>query len=117
VSPIGTKVQLLDVDPSTLNLTLALIVERAVPVTPQLVGELSDGIELKSIRVTPTEINVLSPSPAGQETAAGVTTTPIYLESIKQTTTLLCKTIAAPSFRPVEQRWPDVQVVIEVGRK
>jgi diadenylate cyclase len=39
VSPIGTKVQLLDVDPSTLNLTLALIVERAVHITPQLVGE------------------------------------------------------------------------------
>jgi uncharacterized protein (TIGR00159 family) len=111
------RVQLLDVEPSTLNLTLAGIVERAVPVTPQLVGELPDGIELKSIRVTPTEVKVLSPSPAGQESVAGVTTTPIYLESIRQTTTLLCKTIAAPSFRPVEQRWPDVQVLIEVGPK
>jgi uncharacterized protein (TIGR00159 family) len=111
------RIQLLDVDPSTLNLNLAGIVERSVTITPQLVGELPDGIVLKSIRVTPAEIQVLSPSPAGQESAAGVTTTPIYLESIKQTTTLMCKIIAAPSFRPVEQRWPDVQVVLVVGPK
>jgi diadenylate cyclase len=111
------RVQLLDVDPSTLNLTLVGIVEQAVPIRPQLVGELPDGIILKSINVTPTEIRVLSPSPAGQKSAAVVTTTPIYLESIKQTTTILCKIIAAPSLRPVEQRWPDVQVVIKVGPK
>lgn len=84
----------------------------ATPDNIVLVGELPDGIVLKSIRITPAEIQVLSPSPAGQESTAGVTTTPIHLESIKQTTTLLCKLIAAPSFRPVEERWPDVQVIL-----
>jgi len=108
------RVQLLDVEPSTLNLTLADIVEQTVPVKPQLVGKLPDGIILKSLNVTPSTIKIISPSPTGEEGPASVTTTPIYLESIKETTKLLCKTIAPPSFRPVKNRWPDVQVLIEV---
>ena len=49
------------------------------------------------------------------ETVTSVTTTPIYLETIRENTTILCKIIAPPNIQPVDRRWPDVEVMVEVA--
>ena len=108
-------VKLLDVIPSSVELTLAEIEEREVAIKPQLVGKLPGGMKVIEIKVIPQKVKVLSPKADGKPKAVDVITTPIYLESIYNDTSIFCKIIAPPAVQPVDKRWPDVEVVIKVG--
>ena len=109
-------VRLLEVVPSSIELVLAEIEEQEVTIKPQLVGKLPGGMKIISIEVSPEKLMVLSPVSGGKKLAAvSVMTTPIYLESIYNDTSIFCKIIAPPGVQPVDKRWPDVEVVIKVG--
>ncbi len=110
------NVKLLDMVPSSMELTLAPIVEQEVNIKPQLIGKLPAGLKIIKIEVIPPKIKVLSPEADGKKQVVDVITTPIYLESIYDETRLYCKIIAPPAVQPVDKRWPDVEVVIKVGR-
>jgi hypothetical protein len=103
-----------DADPASFKLTLAQIVTREISVKPQLVGRLPAGQMLKTVKVAPGKILVTLPSAAGETAISSVTTTPIYLETIRENTTILCKIIAPPNIQPVDRRWPDVEVMLEI---
>jgi diadenylate cyclase len=107
--------KLLDVEPPALEVALREIEERVALVKPQLVGHLPAGLKMISIFARPPTIHVLAPEASHGETAPSVTTTPIYLDSIRESTTILCKIIAPPSVRPAQKRWPDVEVEINVS--
>jgi YbbR domain-containing protein len=109
------NVRLLDMVPSSMELTLAEIVEQEVNIKPQLVGKLPAGMKIIKIEVIPQKIRVLSPKADGKSKAVDVITTPIYLESIYNDTSIYCKVIAPPAVQPADKRWPDVEVVIKVG--
>jgi len=109
------NVDLLDMVPSSMELVLAAIVEQEVNIKPQLVGKLPAGLKIVKIDVIPQKVKVLSPQADGRSKAVDVITTPIYLESIYNDTSLYCKIIAPPAVQPVDKRWPDVEVVINVG--
>jgi YbbR domain-containing protein len=108
-------VKLLDMVPSSMELTLAEIVEHEVYIKPQLVGNLPAGLKIIKIEVIPQKIKVLSPEADGKKKIIDVITTPIYLQSIYNDTSLFCKIIAPPAVQPTDKRWPDVEVVIKVG--
>ncbi len=110
------NVDLIDVVPSSVELTLAEIVEHEVVIKPQLVGKLPGKMKIQSMEVIPAKVKVLSPAVGGKDEIVNVTTTPIYLESISDTTQLFCKIIAPPTLQPVDKRWPDVEVIITVGK-
>ncbi|MGD8713796.1 MAG: diadenylate cyclase [Desulfobacterales bacterium] len=112
---LSKNVKLLDMVPSSMELTLAAIVEHEVNIKPQLVGKLPTGLKIVKIEVIPQKIKVLSPKADGKSKTVDVITTPIYLESIYNDTSLYCKIIAPPAVQPVDKRWPDVEVVIKVG--
>ena len=107
-------VQLLDVVPSSIELTLAEIVEKEVSIKPQLVGKLPGNLKIRSIEVKPEKVRVFSPVAEGAANSVSVMTTPIYLESISEDTRLYCKIIAPPAVQPAEKRWPDIEVMITV---
>jgi len=108
-------VKLLDMVPSSMELTLAEIVEHEVYIKPQLVGNLPAGLKIIKIEVIPPKIKVLSPEADGKKKIIDVITTPIYLQSIYNDISLFCKIIAPPAVQPTDKRWPDVEVVIKVG--
>ncbi len=109
------NVSLLDVVPSSIELTLAEIVEQEVDIKPQLVGKLSGNMKILSVEVLPAKIKVLSPLAGRKKKPVNVITTPIYLESIKSNTSIYCKIIAPPTVQPVTKNWPDVEVIIKVS--
>jgi uncharacterized protein (TIGR00159 family) len=111
---LSRGIKLLDVVPSSVELTLAEIVEHEVTVKPQLVGKLPGGRKIQSIELKPAKLKVLSPAGNGQSKALTVMTTPIYLESISEDTKIYCKIIAPPAMHPSEKRWPDIEVTITV---
>ena len=108
-------VKLLDVIPSGVELTLAEIEEREVPIKPQLIGKLPDNLKILDLKIVPAKVKVLSPAAVGKDNAASIITTPIYLESIYNDTSVFCKIIAPSAFQPAEKRWPDVEVQIKIG--
>jgi uncharacterized protein (TIGR00159 family) len=108
-------VKLLDVIPSSVELTLAEIEELEVAIKPQLVGKLPRKMKILEIEVVPKQVKVLSPADDGKKKMFDVITTPIYLESIYTDTKIYCKIIAPPTVQPVDKRWPDVEVIIKVG--
>jgi diadenylate cyclase len=79
------------------------------------VGNLPAGLKIIKIEVIPQKIKVLSPEADGKKKIIDVITTPIYLQSIYNDTSLFCKIIAPPAVQPTDKRWPDVEVVIKVG--
>jgi len=110
------SVNLLDMVPSSMELTLAAIVEQEVNIKPQLVGKLPAGLNIAKIEVIPQKVRVLSPEAGGKKKNVDVITTPIYLQSIHNDTSLYCKIIAPPAVQPVDKRWPDVEVIIRVKK-
>ncbi len=111
------SVTLLDVVPSSLELTLAEIVKREIAIKPQLVGRLPGKLEIAAVTVKPDKLTALLPATGGKDQVSSITTTPIYLENFRETTTLFCKIIAPPAVQPVDKRWPDVAVTIAVRPK
>ena len=109
------EVNLVDMVPSSMELTLAAIVEQEVSIKPQLVGKLPAGLKIAKIEVIPQKVKVLSPKDGRKAKAVDVITTPIYLKSIFNDTSIYCKIIAPPAVQPADKRWPDVEVVIKVG--
>lgn len=107
-------VTLLDTSPQQLKLTLAAVVEKNVPITPQIIGKLPGNLKIKKITVSPETVLVTIPVTKEERITEEVLTTPIYLESISTDSKLFCKIIARPSIQPVTKRWPDVEVFIEV---
>ena len=110
-------VTLLDVVPPSLELTLVEIVKQDIAIKPQLVGRLPENLELVAVVVRPDRVKALLPGTGGKEQVSSITTTPLYLENFRETTTLFCKIIAPPAVQPVDKRWPDVEVTIEVRPK
>ena len=89
--------------------------EHEVAVKPQFVGKLPDGLKIQSVELNPRMVKVFSPPVEKKDKPLTLTTTPIYLESISENTTLYCKIIAPPAIQPADKRWPDVEVVITVA--
>ncbi|GAB6097926.1 hypothetical protein JCM14469_41800 [Desulfatiferula olefinivorans] len=106
--------RLVDVDPVSIDITMAKLTLTAVTIEPQLVGKLPDGFELVSVQTLPESISALFPAGENEKTPGRVTTTPVFLNNIRETTTLFCKIVAPPSAQSLEKRWPDVSVVITV---
>lgn len=107
-------ITLLDTSPQQLKLTLAAVMEKTVPITPQIIGKLPGNLKIKKITVTPETVQVTVPVTREERNGDEVLTTPIYLESISTDSKLFCKVIARPSIQPVAKRWPDVEVFIEL---
>lgn len=107
-------VTLLDTSPQQLKLTLAAVVEKTVPIVPQIIGKLPGSLKIKKITVTPDTVLVTIPVTKDDKASDEVLTTPIYLDSISTDSKLFCKVIARPSIQPVAKRWPDVEVTIEL---
>jgi uncharacterized protein (TIGR00159 family) len=109
-------VRVLDVEPSSFEVTLNQIVERDVPVVPQLVGQLPAGLKLTGVTVHPASVRAIAPTSPELSTERSLTTSPIYLQGLSASAVLYAKIVAPPSFQPVDRRWPDVEVRIEVAR-
>ena len=103
-------VRLVDILPSTLDINIAKISKTTLPIKPQLVGTLSPNLKLVGMEVKPENVVVSIPSGEVGENFERLTTTPIYLESLRDSTTLFCKIISPPAIQPIDKRWPDVEI-------
>ena len=101
-------------EPAKIEVNLADMVKRTIPIVPQLVGKLPANLKLKKVQVIPDQVAVLLPSPKRGDKSPSVATTPVYLNSIQGDIRLFCKIIADPTIQPEVKPWQVVEVVIEV---
>ena len=101
-------------EPAQIEVNLASIIKKTIPIVPQLVGKLPANLKIKKVQVIPNEVQVMLPSPKQGEKSPSVATTPVYLNSIQGDSRIFCKIIADPTIQPVFKPWQDVEVLIEV---
>jgi len=111
------SVKLREADPSSFVLNLQQLWRREATVVPQLIGKTAADLSVALVEVNPPKIWIFSPLDKAKQKKVTVMTTPIYLESIKEDTTLLCQVIPLAGVRPAEDRWPLVEVAIKVSPK
>lgn len=81
--PAGTEIK--ELYPSQVNIDLEYTKEVMLKVEPTLIGKGAEGIELKSIEVTPSEVLIRGPESKVPDEAV-VRTTPIDISKITQST-------------------------------
>jgi len=82
--PRGVKVQ--RISPSQVNLEIAAIIRRTVPVRPELVGKPPHGYVVKDIEIVPETVTVVGPTPQVEKIEA-VTTAPLDVGRLTQSQT------------------------------
>jgi uncharacterized protein (TIGR00159 family) len=111
------KISFMESVPSQIEVNLATIVKRSIPVVPQLLGSLPNNLELEKVTVIPKTIDALVPPQRHRDKSLTVSTTPVYLNSVTGNSRILCKIIASPTIQPENKPWQDVEVLIEIAPK
>jgi uncharacterized protein (TIGR00159 family) len=109
--PPGVRV--IDIEPQSLELNLVPLVERELPVRPQLVGAPPRGLRLEAATARPRTLRVLVPQ-AGLETPEEILTAPIRLSAVRGPMQVMAKVMVPSGVRPVDRSWPDVEVTLDV---
>ena len=107
-------VRLIDVEPASVEINIAKLAKVLLPIKPQLIGNFPQGLKLETMEIRPEKVTAFLPSGKAGEKFKQLTTTPVYLSNIRETTTLFCKIIAPPAIQPVDKRWPDVEILLTV---
>jgi uncharacterized protein (TIGR00159 family) len=107
-------ISLLDADPPAFELTLNEIRELEYAVQPQLVGTLPEGLVVEEVRISPATVRARAAVGEDKDDNPVLLTTPVYLGTIRNTTTIYGKIIAPPSIQPLGGQWPDVAVAVIV---
>jgi YbbR domain-containing protein len=106
------RVQVVQVAPAGVTVTVDEVVERTVPVKPQLTGEVPTGFTVERTNVVPAEVRVRGPK-ARAEALAGIETLPIDLSwrrvSFRERVHLA---LPHPSLTVVSQPWVEADVRI-----
>ena len=108
------KIALVEIVPPQLEVILASVTKKNIPVIPQLVGSLPPKLNLIKISVIPESIPAYAPPPKRGEKPLQLSTTPVYLNSIQGDTRIFCKIIAPPTIQPQFRPWQDVEIAIDV---
>lgn len=112
---VPRRVEVMDISPSSINISVTALHEATLPIKPQLLGKVQEGMVIESVSVLPASVRVLMPKAgASFQKPGSLLTTPIYLHGIKENATVFCKVIVPAGVQSPERRWPDVEVRIQV---
>jgi uncharacterized protein (TIGR00159 family) len=107
---IPGKLRLIEMVPTDFDLEIKQVEERNISINPQLIGALPKGYRLVGINIFPSAIAIADP---GDTTS--LTTTPIYLNGLRESTTVQCKIIVPEKFQSQGWKWPDVSVNLTIS--
>jgi len=114
---VGKNLRVVDIEPRTLQIEMSDIHERELQIKPQFVGTVPEGLTIATIRVEPRTVLAFLPVSTDGPSPTSLLTTPIFLPSIRENTTVFCKIVAPVDIQPVDKRWPDVEVYISIAAK
>jgi len=107
---------LVNIAPEEIQLNVYRMITASIPIEIKTEGRLPSGINLKEIKVNSGNISVVVPSIINREKIS-ITTEPIDLKLITETTTLTPKLILPPDIRFSEDKPPEIKVTVEVEKR
>lgn len=112
---VPKRVEVVDINPSSLRIAVKELHEATLPIVPQLIGKVPEGMKVKSVRIIPDKVRVLMPEGSENfQEPRSLLTTPIYLHGLKENATVFCKIVVPSGVQNPERRWPDVEVQLSV---
>ncbi|MBN1352137.1 diadenylate cyclase [candidate division KSB1 bacterium] len=102
-------------NPSRLTFEAIKFTEIAANVKPQFIGNLPEGFSIDSIQVVPRAIPVWIPA-ENAKNEMNLLTTPIYLDNLKQSTTLYCNIIVPAELQLAHRQLPLVEIRIIIKK-
>lgn len=112
--PSGLSV--VNITPRKIALQIYKMIDFNVPIEVETSGRIPSGFTLKDIRVVPQAVSIVIPSIISRKDIKIITET-IDLRKIKETQELTPKLIVPDDVRFVEDKYPDVKVIIEIEEK
>jgi uncharacterized protein (TIGR00159 family) len=107
---IPNNLRLLEIQPTEFDLVVKQAEELNIPIQPQFIGAVPTGYKLTGMDISPSTIVVADPG-----NITFLTTTPIYLNGLRENTTVLCKIIVPEQMHSRERKWPDVSVRLTIS--
>jgi diadenylate cyclase len=112
--PAGLSV--LNIEPEEIKLKVYRLISLNVPIEINTQGRPPSDVKITQIKTVPEKVQVLIPSIIPQDQIK-ISTEPIDLKSIIQTTTLTPKLNIPSEARLPDDKYPEVKVIIEVEKK
>jgi YbbR domain-containing protein len=114
---VGKKVKILEIIPSSIDLQVKTLLEKMLPVEPQFIGQLPEGMGILSVQVIPDMVQAFMPENDDKKGSIPqvLRTTPIYLHGLQANTTVYCKIVSPVGIQAPDRRWPDIEVRIAIG--
>ncbi|MFH1406971.1 MAG: diadenylate cyclase [Candidatus Omnitrophota bacterium] len=113
-TPAGLSV--VNIDPDEIFLKVYRKIVLNIPVEINTYGRPSSGVTIREIRAEPKEISITVSSTIEREKIK-ISTAPINLKAITETTTLTPELILSPDLRFSGDKYPEVKVIIDVEKK
>lgn len=105
-----------NIEPAQISLNSYKLIPLTIPIELKTKGKPPSGVIMRDMRIEPKSISVRVPSTLPQD-KINVSTEPIDLSSITETTTIVPKLIYAPDIRFSADKTPELKVFIEVEKK
>lgn len=105
-----------NIDPSQISFDTYKLIPLTVPVELKTKGKPHSEVIIRDTRIEPKSVSVMAPSTVSRDKIS-ITTEPIDLTSITETTTITPKIITVPELRFPQDKSPDIKVIIEVEDK
>ncbi|MFH0763921.1 MAG: diadenylate cyclase [Candidatus Omnitrophota bacterium] len=105
-----------NIDPGRIILHSYRLVPLVVPVELKTGGKPPSGVAVRGMKIEPEAVSIMAPSTMSRDKIS-VSTEPVDLASITETTTITPKLIVTPDIRFPQDKIPDLKVIIEAEKK
>lgn len=112
--PSGFSV--VNIEPEEIKLKVYRMISLNIPIEVNTYGRPLSGVKITQIKTVPEKLQVLIPSIIPQDKIK-ITTEPIDLKLITETTALTPKLVIPSEVRLQDDKYPDIKVIIEVEKK
>ncbi|MFA4981467.1 MAG: diadenylate cyclase [Candidatus Omnitrophota bacterium] len=111
-----SNLSVVNVEPRQIVLNSYRLIPLTIPVELKTRGKPPPGIIVRSVKIEPDSVSIVIPSTASRDKIY-ISTEPIDLTAITETTTVIPKLIVAPDIRFSGDKSPDLKVIVEAEKK
>lgn len=112
---IPNRFKIIEMDPDSFDIDIKQLFSHNIPIKPQLIGSLPKGFILVKTELSPPAITATMMEETGAKET--LTTTPIYLSGLRESTTVYCKLVNTEGLQLQDKKSNDVIVHLTIRKK
>ena len=115
ITKLGTPFSVINIEPSTVKVTVQRYAAVSVPVEAALTGQPANGFRIASVKVTPPAASLLVPE--NMQTPAKISTEPIAIDEARETITTETRLVLPKNIRLEKPDITTLSVTVIIERK